>query len=75
MSESKLLSSEAKKMSNGSESIKQAGSTRTRRSWKEIKTTVEFSRKLMFALNTDSPSNIVFGGGQKSVERVYYLGR
>lgn len=41
------------------------------RSRKDIKTVVEFTRKLMYSLNGDSPSNITFG---ETDDRVYFLG-
>lgn len=46
-------------------------STRAKRSRKDISKVVEFTRKLMYALNGDSPSNISFG---EINDRVYFLG-
>jgi hypothetical protein len=43
--------------------------SQTRKSWTDVKRIVEFSRKLMYSLNGDSPTNVSFCDN-----RVYFLG-
>ncbi len=43
------------------------------RSWSQLKTIVEFSRKLIFSLNSDAPSSIKFRQTKPDEYRVYFL--
>lgn len=68
---SDLKNSSSSSANNGdskSKTLSRAGG----RSRKDVKNVVEFSRKLMYSLNGDSPSNISFA--ESASERVYFLG-
>lgn len=51
---------------------------REKKSWLQLKTIVEFSRKLIYSLNGDSPSNVTFheyvNEQNEAHTRVYFLG-
>jgi dipeptidyl-peptidase 9 len=47
--------------------------TNKKRSWSQLRSLVDYSRRLSFSLNTDIPSNIKFRQYGPNEQRVYYL--